>query len=297
MPELPEVEVLVRHLSPLLKGKIITAVQVHRTKVLLPTSPSQFTRALRGARFTGLSRRGKYLVFTLQRPRRRTPLTLLGHLGMTGRMYLAPASPPPLRHVAVMLRLGRQNFIYEDTRYFGRLTLDTSALARLGPEPLDPEFTPDALARALSRSSQPVKVKLLDQVVVAGLGNIYASESLFRARVSPCLSARKLTHKQVYRLWRAIRHVLAEAIACGSTVPLNHAGHGKRDGLFYFGRAAGAPDFYAKRLWVYDREGKPCSGCGASIKRIVQATRSSYYCPRCQHQRGRPRHRGRGKTS
>ena len=116
----------------------------------------------------------------------------LGHLGMTGRMFLAPAHQPLPKHAAVIFSLGRQNLIYEDSRYFGRLTLDTSALARLGPEPLNPEFKPEALARALSRSSQPVKVKLLDQSIVAGLGNIYASEALFRAQVSPRSAARKL---------------------------------------------------------------------------------------------------------
>ena len=286
MPELPEVEVLVRHLSPLLKGKVITAIRVHRTKVLRPTTPPEFRLALRGARFTGLSRRGKYLVFALQPPGKRAPLKLLGHLGMTGRMYLAPANATRPKHAAVVLGLGRQSFIYEDTRYFGRLTLDTSALTKLGPEPLARGFAPAALSRALSRSTQAIKVKLLDQAVVAGLGNIYASEVLFRARVSPLLPARRLAAKQIHRLWRAIRQVLAEAIACGSTVPLNHAGRGKRDGRFYFGRDAGAPDFYTERLRVYDREGKPCCRCGASIKRVVQAARSTYFCPRCQRQRG-----------
>jgi formamidopyrimidine-DNA glycosylase len=198
---------------------------------------------------------------------------------MTGRMFLAPARQPLPKHAAIVFGLGRMNLIFEDTRYFGRLTLDASALSRLGPEPLNPEFTPAALAGALDRSAQPVKVKLLDQSIVAGLGNIYASEALFRARLSPCLAARKLAPEQIRRLWRAIRQVLTEAIACGSTVPLYYAG---RDGLFYFGRAADSPDFYAERLRVYDREGKPCCRCGVLIKRIVQAARSSFYCPHCQ---------------
>ena len=137
-------------------------------------------------------------------------------------------------------------------------------------------------ARALRRSRQAIKVRLLDQTLLAGLGNIYASEALFRARIAPALPARRLTAAQVQRLWRAIRHVLRQAIACGSTVPLNYAGAGLRDGLFYFGRAPGTPDFYQERLRVYDRAGQPCPRCGASIRQRVQAARSTFYCPRCQ---------------
>jgi formamidopyrimidine-DNA glycosylase len=123
---------------------------------------------------------------------------------------------------------------------------------------------------------------LLDQSLLAGVGNIYASEALFRAGIAPSLPARRLTSAQVQRLWRAVRAVLREAIACGSTVPLNYAGQGKRDGLFYFGKAPGAPDYYEERLRVYDRAGKPCPKCGTPIKRRVQAARSTFYCPQCQ---------------
>jgi formamidopyrimidine-DNA glycosylase len=282
VPELPEVEVLVRHLAPLLEGRTIRAVRVGRAKVLAPVSARKFTRALLGAKFCGLARRGKYLLFELRHPKRAEPRTLVGHLGMTGRMYLLPAQARLPRHAAVVLGLGRNNFVFEDTRYFGRLTLDARALARLGPEPLGPEFTVERFAGALARSGQPIKVKLLDQSLVAGVGNIYASEALFRAGIAPALRARKLRQAQVERLWRAIREVLSEAIACGSTVPLNYAGQGARDGLFYFGRAAGAPDFYEERLRVYDRAGRPCAECGTVIKRRVQAARSTFYCPRCQ---------------
>jgi len=284
MPELPEVEVLVRHLRPLLKNRTILAARVRRAKVVAPGSPRQFTRALRGARFCGLTRRGKYLLFRLRKPGRSERLTLMGHLGMTGRMYLLPAKAPLPRHAAVMLNLGRANFIFEDTRYFGRLTLDLRALGKLGPEPLGAEFTPERFAGALDRSRQAIKVKLLDQSLLAGVGNIYASEALFRAGIAPTLPARRLTGAQVQRLWHAVREVLSEAIECGSTVPLNYSGEGARDGLFYFGRAPGAPDYYEERLHVYDRAGRPCSQCGATIKRRVQAARSTYYCPRCQPQ-------------
>jgi formamidopyrimidine-DNA glycosylase len=280
MPELPEVEVLARHLRPLLRGKIIRAVDVRREKVLTPTSPQKFRRILVGAKFQDLSRRGKYLLFQLQNKSGEIFL-LLGHLGMTGRMFLAKKGEPLPKHAAVIFDLGRENFIYEDTRYFGRMTLDLSAVEKLGPEPLDKNFSLETFAAALKRSRQAIKVKLLDQSLVAGVGNIYASEALFRSHISPKLAANKLNFAQTKKLWRAIRDVLAEAIDCGSTVPLNfHAG--KTDGLFYFGRADGTPDFYEERLQVYDRAGRPCANCRRPIKRIMQAARSTFYCPHCQ---------------
>jgi formamidopyrimidine-DNA glycosylase len=282
MPELPEVEVLVRHLGPLLQDKAIRAVRVHRARIVEPASTRQFARGLRGARFCGLSRRGKYLLFTLKPARRSEPLLMVGHLGMTGRMYLLPAGTPLPKHTAVSLDLGRENFVFEDTRYFGRLTLEAAAIEKLGPEPLGVEFTPQAFAQRLQSSRQPIKVKLLDQSVVAGVGNIYASEALFRAGVAPQLPARKLTPRQIKRLCKAVREVLTEAIAWGSTVPLNYAGVGSQERLFYFGRAPGAPDYYQERLRVYDRANSPCPKCGGVIKRLVQAGRSTYYCARCQ---------------
>ena len=281
MPELPEVEVLARHLAPLLRHRTIGAVRVRRTKVLAPTPASEFQRTLRGAKFLGLRRRGKYLLFDL-RSKTGPPLTLLGHLGMTGRMYLSPAKSPWPKHAAVVLELGRENFIYEDTRYFGRLTFDLRSIASLGPEPLTEEFTVEKFSAALKNSAQPIKVKLLDQSVVAGVGNIYASEALHRAGISPRLAARRLTAAQAARLRRAIRQTLTDAIKRGSTIPLNYAGASERDGLFYFGRRPGAPDYYAERLQVYDRAGQPCRQCQTLVKRLVQAARSTFYCPNCQ---------------
>jgi len=281
MPELPEVEVLARHLRPLIRGKTIRDVTVHRAKVLLPTRPREFRRTLRGAKFIGLSRRGKYLLFQLRAKSGGKPISLLGHLGMTGRIFLASKDWPLPKHTAVALDLGKNNLIYEDTRYFGRLTLDTSAVTRLGPEPLDDGFKADTFAQLLKRSRQAIKVRLLDQQLVAGVGNIYASEALFRARISPRLAANKLTIVQVRRLRLAIRVVLTEAIRYGSTVPLNLGGD-KSDGLFYFGSAPDTPDFYEERLRVYDREGQPCPNCRQPIKRITQAARSTFFCPYCQ---------------
>jgi formamidopyrimidine-DNA glycosylase len=192
VPELPEVEVLVRHLEPLLQGKVIRAVEVRRAKVIAPAVKGSFARVLRGARFAGVSRRGKYLLFRLLCAPGAKPLTLVGHLGMTGRMYLLPAKAPLPKHATVVFRLGSESFVFEDTRYFGRLTLDASAIERLGPEPLEEEAAPGSFAQALKRSRQPIKVKLLDQHVVAGVGNIYASEVLFRAGISPTTPACQL---------------------------------------------------------------------------------------------------------
>lgn len=281
MPELPEVEVLTRHLRPLLRGKTIRGVIVTRAKVLRPTSPGTFRQTLLGAKFTGLSRRGKYLRFQLKGRTTAERVTLLGHLGMTGRMFLARKAERLPAHAAVIFDLGRENFVFEDTRYFGRLTLDGSATEKLGPEPLSRDFQPATFAQALKRSRQAIKVKLLDQMLVAGVGNIYASEALFRARLSPKRAANKLTSRQIGRLWRAIRTVLTEAIRGGSTVPLNFNGV-KSDGLYYFGRAPGTPDFYEERLRIYGREGQPCLNCRRPIRRITQAARSTFYCPHCQ---------------
>jgi formamidopyrimidine-DNA glycosylase len=282
VPELPEVEVLVRHLRPLLKHRRIRGVSVLRPKIVAPSSPEEFAKGLRGRTFDGLDRRGKYLVFSLRSSRKPATLQLLGHLGMTGRMYLLPAGEPWPKHAAVVLRLDRDQFVFEDTRYFGRLTLDLSPMGKLGPEPLERTFSLDYFIQQLQRSSQPIKVKLLDQTLVAGVGNIYASEILFRAGVSPKLSARKLTPRQAKRVWVATREVLTEAIQCGSTVPLSFGEGRKRDSFFYFGRAPGALDYYEERLLVYDRADQPCSRCGTRIRRLVQAGRSTFFCPRCQ---------------
>jgi formamidopyrimidine-DNA glycosylase len=258
MPELPEVEVVVRKLRPRIVGKTVKSVSVRRLRVIAPTTEGELVRRLTGARFTAVNRRAKYLVFTLQKARAK--LTLLGHLGMSGDMYVVPQAQAEPKHAAVVLSLGKEKFVYEDTRYFGRLTLDTTALEYLGPEPLGKDFKLDKFAVALRRSSQPVKVKLLDQCLVAGLGNIYASEALFHAGISPRVPARKLTNDQIARLWETIPKVLKAAIRFGAT----------------------RGDNYIGRLTVYDRYGKPCRQCEAPIRRIVQAARSTYFCPRCQ---------------
>ena len=281
MPELPEVEVLAQFLRPALRGKIIRAVRINRVKIARPTSEPELQSALTGAKFKSLERRGKYLLFTLQPKTGKETVTLLGHLGMTGKMFLTNKTEALPKHAAVVLDLGDRNFVFEDTRYFGRFTLDLSSVEKLGPEPLSENFTPEQFARELKRSRQPIKVKLLDQSLVTGVGNIYASEALFRAKISPKLAADKLTFAQVKKLHRTIREVLTKAIEFGSTVPINFTGT-KSDGLFYFGSAVGAPDFYTERLRVYDRAGKPCWNCRQPIQRIVQAARSTFFCKQCQ---------------
>lgn len=282
MPELPEVEILARHLAPLIKNKRIHEVDVRRARVISPTSEQELKQTLTGAKLGELTRRGKYLLFAFTRSVKKTPCILLGHLGMTGRMYLLPQESPLPKHAAVVLSLGKEKFIFEDTRYFGRFTLDTSSIQNLGPEPLGPDFTIEYFTKALKRSTQPIKVKLLDQALVAGVGNIYASEALYRAGISPRLAANKIKPPQIKRLHEAILEVLEQAIETGSTLPLNFSGSGQKDGLFYYGSAQGVSDFDQERLLVYDREGHPCYKCGDKIKRFVQSARSTFYCPRCQ---------------
>ena len=282
MPELPEVEVLVRHLARVLPGKTVCRIRVNRPGILAPTGVPAFKRALKDATFESISRRGKYLLFNFRSPGKKARQQLTGHLGMTGRMYVLPADAPLPKHAAVVFNLGRENFVFEDTRYFGRLTLDDRAIASLGPEPLGRDFDRKKFAAALSRSNQAIKVRLLDQSLVAGIGNIYASEALFRAGISPRKPARRLKPEQVTRLWKAIRATLTDAIRRGSTLTLDYSGTGERDGLFYFGRTPESPDFYEERLQVYDRAGKACRRCGTPIRRLVQAARSTYYCAKCQ---------------
>ena len=278
MPELPEVEVLVRYLGPELVGKRIQSVSVRREKVIRPTPVATLQRALKGAQFASVNRRGKYIAFAL-RDRHRREIVVLGHLGMSGRMFVAPVGLADPKHAAVILDLGKQKFIYQDTRYFGRFTLDTQPLDRLGPEPLADDFDISEFARRLKRSTQAIKVRLLDQSLVAGVGNIYASEALHRAGISPRTPSRKLTSKQIERLAQAIRAVLETAINAGGTIPLEWAGAAGGNNLFYFGAKA---EGYVERLAVYDRAGQPCGQCGKGIRRLIQAARSTYYCPVCQ---------------
>jgi formamidopyrimidine-DNA glycosylase len=283
VPELPEVEVLRRHLQPILLGKTIRGVEVRRERVLAGTPIPLFKRTLNQAKFQQVDRRGKYLLFEMQPTASAKPrFTLMGHLGMTGRMYLQPRNAPLPKHAAVVMDLGRERFVFEDVRYFGRLTLNLGTVSDLGPEPLSEAFTAKSFAEALKRSRQPIKVRLLDQTVVAGVGNIYASEALFRAGISPLKQANRVSPGEVLRLRTTLRKVLTEAIKWGSTVPLSYRAEPGNDGLFYFGSASNGESYYDERLRVYDRAGKPCHCCGSAIVRCVQAARSTFYCQHCQ---------------
>ena len=284
MPELPEVEVLVRHLDPLLRGKQIRGVAVGRAKIVRPETSATLADRLVGATFGATTRRGKNLLFGLRHGTCTEPFSLVGHLGMTGRMFLQPAAAPLPKHTAVSLDLGEQRFVFEDPRCFGRFHLDLAPLAELGPEPLSDDFTVDAFSVALECSSQAVKVKLLDQSLVAGIGNIYASEALFRAGISPLRGARSLRRDEIGRLRDRIREVLADAIRLGGSVPLDWSGEGKGDALFYYGAKETGPATGSaeERFAVYGREGEPCTRCAGKVVRCVQAARSTFHCPGCQ---------------
>lgn len=282
MPELPEVEVLVRHMDPLVRGQEIQAVTVRREKSIRPGSRAAFVRNLRGAMLHGVRRRAKYLVFDWQPRNKDFRRRMLGHLGMTGRMYLLPGGSALPRHAAVVIQFQATQFVFEDPRYFGRLSLDLSPLEKLGPEPLSADFGVEDFARVCRRSMRPIKNLLLDQTVVAGLGNIYAGEALFRSGLSPRLPAARIGGRRLRRLHAAIVAVLEEAIELGSTMVLDWSGKDSGNRLFYYGEPRGAESAVAERFHVYGRAGQPCRVCGTPIHRIVQSGRSSFYCRTCQ---------------
>lgn len=290
MPELPEVEVLARHLALRLAAKPLRNVRVLDRRALWDSTPRTFKAALRNRRFQQVQRRGKYLCFTLKR-RRQTAL-LIAHLGMTGRVFLADASAPTSRHTRVVIGLGTEKLVFEDVRRFGGLSLDSSVLDRLGPEPLEPGFTVGWLGLALANSRQSIKAKLLDQSVAAGIGNIYASEALFLARIDPRTPSNQLDRSAIKRLRSTIRRVLAQAIRFGSSIPLSFSSNTSSNKLFYYGQPRGDLARYEERLRVYDREGEHCRRCGTDIQRMVLGGRSTFFCPVCQ----RPHSSDHGKV-
>ena len=269
MPELPEVETIINQLRPRLVGRRIVAVRVGWERIVDRPPVEVFCRHLRGQAFAEARRRGKFLLFPLQRGD-----TLLVHLRMTGRLLLQPAGVQPDRHTHVVLTLDDgQQLHYRDVRKLGRLYLvddPQEVIGGLGPEPLSADFDAAALAARLAGRRARIKSLLLDQRVLAGLGNIYADEALFRARIHPLRPAESLTAEEVTRLHVAIREVLAEAIeAQGSTF---------RD----YRSAAGQPGRFQERLRVFRRQGKPCPRCGAPLERIRVGGRGTHFCPRCQ---------------
>lgn len=278
MPELPEVETTRRGLADSLEGQLIERVTVRERRLRQPIA-ADFEKKLAGRRLTRLERRAKYLLGTLD-----SGAIWVCHLGMSGsfRLLAGGNGTAPGRHDHVVLDLGSgHRLLFNDPRRFGLMMLidDAAGLERhplfrhLGPEPLGNRFNGPALAARLKGRRGPVKSALLDQKVVAGIGNIYASEALYRAAISPRRRAATIAGQRAERLARAIRAVLAEAIEAGGSSIRDHA------------RVDGTLGYFQHAFQVYDRAGRECgrAGCGGIIRRIVQSGRASFYCP--GHQR------------
>jgi len=282
MPELPEVEVLRCHLEPLLVGKRVSGIQLMKSRVLRPETLRQLENGVAGCSINGVGRKGKFLRLDLAKARSRTTFPLTIHLGMTGRLFVQDSGAPLPVHTAVVLGLGRKWLVFRDPRSFGRVTLETDSLDQLGVDALSVEFMVDQLGAAFARTSQAVKVRLMDQRHIAGLGNIYACEVLHRARVSPFVAASELRLAKLKLLHRAIRATLGRQIELGLKLKLDFAGEGKSDGLFYFGSASTQAPQSRERFRVYGREGEACPTCGSKIVRAEQSKRGTFFCPQCQ---------------
>ena len=278
MPELPEVETVCRGLAARLEGRRLIRV-LQRRPDLRFALPAGFARRLTGRRIERIGRRAKYILIYLDDGK-----VLICHLGMTGRMLLGKGEPELEIHDHVVFFVeGDITLRFNDARRFGFMDLATAAklekhklLKGLGPEPLSPDFNGPRLAQALAGKRTPIKAALLDQRVVAGIGNIYASEALFRAGISPRRLARTVQGERAERLARAVTAVLEEAVAAG--------GSSLRD----YVQTDGELGYFQHRWQVYEREGRACPGCSCEIKttggirRIVQSGRASFYCPRRQ---------------
>jgi formamidopyrimidine-DNA glycosylase len=284
MPELPEVETVRRGLIPAMEGRRILAARANRADLRFPF-PQRFAERLTGTRVERLDRRAKYLLARLG-----SGETLLMHLGMSGRFSItaddlkrqpgdfvyAPAADPKHDHVVFEME-GGVMVTYNDPRRFGFMTLfetgqegGVAYLAGLGPEPDSNAFSGPALSAAFAGRRSPVKAGLLDQHVVAGLGNIYVCEALWRAKISPKRLCASAVGARAERLAAAVRAVIAEAIEAGGSTLRDYAG------------ADGAMGYFQHRFDVYGREGEPCRrGCGP-VKRLVQSGRSTFYCSGCQ---------------
>ncbi|MTH33842.1 bifunctional DNA-formamidopyrimidine glycosylase/DNA-(apurinic or apyrimidinic site) lyase [Paracoccus limosus] len=280
MPELPEVETVRTGLAPHLEGRIIARAEARRPDLRWPLPPD-LVQVLTGARVTRLRRRSKYILADLE-----DRGSLLLHLGMSGRMLIEgqsqgefhrdPAVLPRHDHVVFWNDLGTR-ITFNDARRFGMVDLiapgaEHPLLAHLGPEPLDAGFTAEVLARTFAGRRSPVKAALLDQRIVAGLGNIYVSEALHRAGIAPTRPAGEVTPERVAVLVGEIKAVLTEAIAAGGSSLRDHR------------QATGELGYFQHSFRVYGREGAPCPtpGCAGSVQRIVQSGRSSFFCPLCQ---------------
>jgi formamidopyrimidine-DNA glycosylase len=282
MPELPEVETIRRHLAPHVEGRTLRALEVLDERWSRPLSGRTLADAVEGRRIERLNRRGKYLVWELT-----DDVYLLQHLRMTGTLLLDPVGAPP--HTRVWIGLGDHDLAYTDPRRFGtgELALGGDALdaffaARLGLEPFDEAFT-GAHLHALARTSRaPVKAFLLDQKRVAGVGNIYADEALFRARIHPLRAANRLTRPQAL----ALRDAVVEALAAGIEA--------KGASIDDFRDPYGVAGTFQDQFLVHLREGEPCTRCGGPVRKLRVAGRGTYVCERCQP---RPRYAAASASS
>jgi len=295
MPELPEVEHVVRALRRVVAGRRIIATEIRLPKLISPTPPAVFKRKINAATITAVGRRGKFILIelskalaiphgrasdTLQRSAREQGQVLIVHLRMTGKfLYLTADDALPKHAHAIFYLDNERRLVFADQRQFGVMRLvarsrlsKTKGISELAPEPFSEEFSLVYLKEVFGRSRRTLKTLLLDQTKVLGLGNIYAAEALFRARINPFKIATTLSTARSQRLHEAIRQVLSDAIADSSTsrVDLEQANG------FSYGEAF-------ERFWqVYEREGEPCVKCGARIRRINHGGRSTYWCPKCQ---------------
>ncbi|MCF3627789.1 bifunctional DNA-formamidopyrimidine glycosylase/DNA-(apurinic or apyrimidinic site) lyase [Thalassospiraceae bacterium LMO-SO8] len=275
MPELPEVETVRRGLMPAMQGKRLDAVIPRRPDLRFPL-PDGFGQRLTGRTVAAIRRRAKFLMFDLD-----SPDVLIAHLGMSGSFRLGAAAFPEEKHDHVIFKMsGGGEVHYNDPRRFGFMDLWPAAdlaahpmLARLGPEPLDDDaFSGPVLAARLKDKKTPIKAALLDQGVVAGVGNIYACEALYRAGISPKRLAHTVQGARADRLAQAVKAVLKDAIASGGSSLRDHI------------RPDGELGYFQHSFDVYGRTGEACANaaCGAPIRQIPQAGRSTFYCSRCQ---------------
>jgi len=269
MPELPEVETTVRGLARFLEGAKIERVVLNRPDLRRPF-PVDLVQSLTGAGVTTLGRRAKYGLIHTDRAR-----TMVFHLGMSGRWRIDPDAIE--KHDHLVLETADHRFALNDARRFGSVDLVDSAglaewptFAAMGPEPLGADLTPDHLREALKDRRQAIKLLLLDQAIIAGLGNIYVCEALFRAGINPRRAGGSVSRARLARLVAAIRDVLEEAIAAGGST--------LRDYLHPDGQLG----YFSKRFDVYDREGLGCHACATPIRRFAQGGRSTWHCPQCQ---------------
>ena len=276
MPELPEVETSLRDLEPLLRNRTIVAAAVNWPRTLAAPHADEFGVRIVGQRFTTFARRGKYMLFGMEQGD-----SLIVHLRMTGRLSVEAGDAVPDAHTHVVLTLDDGRVLqFRDPRKFGRMWLVADVapvLGRLGPEVWDRSFSVAALAKTLAGRKAPIKALLLDQRIAAGIGNIYADEVLFAARVHPARPAGSLRPAEVKRLHAAIRSLLARAVAQGGS-SLGGASTNYRRPV----GAEGTAGAFQEEHQVFRRTGQPCPRCGAPIERMVIAQRSTHFCPHCQ---------------